>query len=193
MKRIVIAVALAVVPGTITAQEEPVKSPSEVNAAMLADLRGFNEGPYPGLPATFQPLPFSPFTLWTTGRLSRPSHGGETVSVASLSHRVPTAAQKAYERGTKLSNKGDDLKAAEEFEKAVALDPEYAAAHGDLGVQYIRLGRLKDAEAELRRAIALDPYVSIAHSNLGWVLFQSRNSPEAEQSAAALHDSQIGQ
>ena len=178
MKRIIIAVGVAMITGTMSGQEEIPKTPSEVNEAFLSDLRGFKDERYPGIPARTQPAPFAP-----SAGVSRSSPGGESVSVASLNHRVPKAAKKAYERGRKFSDQGDVRRAAEEFEKAVALDPEYAAAHGDLGVQYVRMIRFEEAEAQLRQAIALDPYVSVSHSNLGWVLFHSRNFQEAEKSA----------
>jgi len=106
-----------------------------------------------------------------------------TVSVASLLHKVPKPAKKAFDRGSKALEKGDVEKAAKGFENAIALDPEYAAAHRELGVSYFRMNRLEEAEAQLREATALDPYVSVAQSNFAWVLFHARNFPEAEQHA----------
>ena len=50
------------------------------------------------------------------------------------------------------------MEAARSFAGAVALDPDYARAHLELGVEYLRAGvRLEDAIAEFRKALDLDP------------------------------------
>jgi Flp pilus assembly protein TadD len=107
----------------------------------------------------------------------------EPVSVQSLQHRVPKSARKAYDRGEKMAGKGDSRGATQEFEEAVALDPDYTDAHINLGVQYMDQQRFQEAEVEMRRAIALDSQISLAHSNLGWLLFQLRRLRESEESA----------
>lgn len=52
-------------------------------------------------------------------------------------------------------------------EKKVALNPEDARAHRDLGTQYIEMGLFKEAEAVFKKAIELDPTSAHAHFNLG--------------------------
>ena len=185
MKRMLVAAGLSLLSRTVFGQDVNVLLPREANAAALAELRGWQEELRPAAPGMLpaQPQSQSPFVFWTTAPLPRVRPSPETVSAASLGHRVPKAAKKASDRSAKFSRKGDSRRAAEELEKAVALDPEYAEAHGNLGFEYSQLGRLREAEAEMRRAIALDPYVSIAHSNLGWVLFQQGNFADAERSA----------
>ena len=51
--------------------------------------------------------------------------------------------------------------------KAIALKPDFAEAHYNLGNTLQQLGRLDDAEANYRRAIALKPDIAEAHNNLG--------------------------
>ena len=183
MKRMIFAAGLVMIPGALFGQEEKVLSPREALEATLKDFRGLQEQLQPVTPGMLSAQPGSLITFWTTAPLPQPKPVAGTVSVARLRHSVPKAAKKAVDRGDKLLSKGDARGAAEELEKAVALDPEYADAHNDLSVAYVKLGRLQEAEAEVRRAIELDPYVSVAHSNLGWVLFERRDFPEAERSA----------
>jgi len=182
MKRIILA-GLVMIPGAMFGQEERVLSPREALEATLKDFRGLQEQLQPVTPGMLPAQPGSLTTFWTTAPLRQPKPVAETVTIASLRHNVPKAAKKAFDRAGNFLDKGDARRAAEELEKAVALDPDYADAHSDLSVAYVELGRPQDAEAEIRRALELDPYLSVAHSNLGWVLFGRRNFTEAEQSA----------
>jgi tetratricopeptide (TPR) repeat protein len=105
------------------------------------------------------------------------------VSVAQLRHKPPKNAQKAVARGAKFSQAGDHLKAAEEFERAVAADPEFADAHCNLGAEYAQLGRYAEAEAQLHRSLTLDPASWVGNYFLGVFLYQTADLPGAERSA----------
>src|SRR5690349_1731478 len=111
-----------------------------------------------------------------------PNPPPSVVSARHLRHKVPKEAMKAYKNSERLSKRHRPDKAAEELERAIALDSEFSEAHGDLGVQYARLNRLSEAEVELRRALALDPDGDLHHSNLGWVLFWQGRIEEADTS-----------
>ena len=52
------------------------------------------------------------------------------------------------------------------YERAIALRPTHANAHGNLGVLLKVTGNLADAETEYRRSIELDPNHADAHHNL---------------------------
>ena len=52
------------------------------------------------------------------------------------------------------------------FRQAIALKPDYAEAHSNLGVTLQGLGRLDEAEASFRQAIALKPDYTEAYWNL---------------------------
>jgi tetratricopeptide (TPR) repeat protein len=110
----------------------------------------------------------------------QPSAG--SISVAQLRHKPPKDAQKSMVRGATYSQAGDHRRAAEEFERAVAADPEFANAHDRLGVEYARLGRYEEAEAELQRALAVDPASWIGHYDLGVILYQTGDLSGAERS-----------
>jgi tetratricopeptide (TPR) repeat protein len=166
-----------------SAAQTNAPTPSEIEAAEAAlrgDLRGTGdlEGPRRlgvsvsgRLPIEIQP----PESL-----ADRPS--GRSVSVAQLRHKPPKNAQQSAARGAKLSQAGDHRRAAEEFEKAIARDPQFANAHDWLGVEYAQLGRYRESEAEVRRYLALDPASWTGHYNLGVLLFQAGDYPGAEQS-----------
>jgi tetratricopeptide (TPR) repeat protein len=169
---------------SVCAAQTNAPTPTEIEAAEAAlrgDLRGTEDvevsqphGPLiPGrLPIEIQP----PESL-----ADRPSR--RSVSVAQLRHKPPKNTQQSVARGAKLSQAGYHRRAAEEFEKAIARDPQFANAHDRLGVEYAQLGRYREAEAEVRRSIALAPVSWTAHYDLGVLLFQMGDYAGAEQSA----------
>ncbi|MDD3294392.1 MAG: tetratricopeptide repeat protein, partial [Geobacteraceae bacterium] len=53
--------------------------------------------------------------------------------------------------------------AAELINREVALKPDYADAHSNLGNAFREMGRLEDAEASYRKAIAVNPGFAMAH------------------------------
>ncbi len=63
---------------------------------------------------------------------------------------------------------------------AVALRPDVAAAHSNLGNALAALGRFADAEAALRRAVELDSAFADAWFNLGNVLREQQRLDEAD-------------
>jgi len=101
----------------------------------------------------------------------------ETVSAKRLKHRPPKAAREAYTRAARSKNA---QKAAQELERAIALDPDFAEAHCNLGVAYARLNRYPEAAAEFRRAMELVPDEPLPHANLAWVSAVMGQRTEAE-------------
>ena len=67
-------------------------------------------------------------------------------------------------------------------QKSVALAPEDAEAHYNLGNTLQELGRLEEAEASYRQAISLKPDYAEAHSNLGNTLRDLSRPEEAKAS-----------
>jgi tetratricopeptide (TPR) repeat protein len=67
-----------------------------------------------------------------------------------------------------------------EFQRAIALNPNYATAHHWYGNgPLLALGRFDDAIAEGRRAIELDPLSPIINADLGQDLYSARRYDEA--------------
>jgi Flp pilus assembly protein TadD len=188
MGRIAVFVFMIALNAAGSPQNVSNPSTDEVLRSMLADLRGgreVDEGT--GTPAnpSLLPMAFPAGGVWAEPRPASANPDSSPPSVVSakhLRHKVPKAAMKAYKNGEKLSRQHHPDKASQELEQAIAPDPDFSDAHGDLGVQYARLNRLPDAEAELRRALALDPEDDLHHSNLGWILFWQGRFDEAEAS-----------
>jgi tetratricopeptide (TPR) repeat protein len=65
------------------------------------------------------------------------------------------------------------------LEKAVALRPDYAAAHNNLGHMLLGLGRQDEAAASFRRALELMPTLVEAHGNLAGLLMRQGKTDEA--------------
>ena len=81
--------------------------------------------------------------------------------------------------GIALQQQGRTDEAMAEFRRAIALDPQFGAAHNNLGTALQTLGKTDEAMAEFRRAIALDPQFGAAHNNLGAALQTQGKTDEA--------------
>ena len=108
---------------------------------------------------------------------------GETVSVQRLNHKTPAKAVSFFQRGVKFAEASDARRAAVEFQSAVAVDPEFAEAYGNLGVEYTSLGELEQAFGAFERAIQLDPPTGRYHENLAYTLYLLNRLGEAESEA----------
>jgi Flp pilus assembly protein TadD len=97
------------------------------------------------------------------------------VSAAELRQSVPPAAKKQYELGLKFVSKGNFQQAANHFQEAVSIYPEYLAARNDLGAQYLKLKRLDEAEHHFELVLREDPKNFNAKFNMGLVQVERRN------------------
>jgi tetratricopeptide (TPR) repeat protein len=112
------------------------------------------------------------------------NHSGEsTISLQQLQHKVPAAAQKAFEKGERLAAKRDFEQARACFAEAVARDPEFADAYNELGGVEAALNRLEEAAAQFQKAIDLVPEHRRALPNLSIVLAKMERFHEAGQVA----------
>ena len=55
--------------------------------------------------------------------------------------------------------------AIEDYDKAIALNPDYAEAHEDRGIAYARAGRADEALRDLDQALRLDPDYAAGYYN----------------------------
>ncbi len=66
--------------------------------------------------------------------------------------------------------------------EVIALEPDYAKAHYNLGITLTELGKLDDAETSYRKAIALKPDYAEAHNNMGNTLRKLDRLDDSEAS-----------
>jgi TolB-like protein/Tfp pilus assembly protein PilF len=105
--------------------------------------------------------------------------------------KAKTAALKALQLNDKLAeahtgfarvlwSEFDMLGSISEFQRAIALNPNYATAHQWYGrAPLAALGRFDEAIAEGKRAIELDPLSPIINTDLGYTMFNARRYGEA--------------
>jgi Flp pilus assembly protein TadD len=105
------------------------------------------------------------------------------VSVRQLMHKAPPQAQKAFEKGQQAENKGNHQQAAEFFQQAVSIDPEYADAYNELGAVQARQNYFPQAIQSLQKAIDLVPDHPMAIANMSIVLAKAGRYEEATVAA----------
>jgi len=94
---------------------------------------------------------------------------GRTISMRQLLNPPSKKAFRSFVEAQKFSESGNYAKAAAALERAVAESPEYAEAHVNLGVQYMRTGRYPEAAGELKRAMEIGGPTSLILCDLAWV------------------------
>jgi Flp pilus assembly protein TadD len=82
---------------------------------------------------------------------------GIASAAAPLLADVRSDAREQVEFGINVAQRGLWREAIYRWEKAVELDPKYAAAFNDLGIAYEHEGQLDKARKAYERALALDP------------------------------------
>lgn len=103
----------------------------------------------------------------------------KVVSEAELRQSIPAAAKKQYDLGLKSVSKGNFQQAANYFQEALRIYPEYLAARNDLGAQYLKLKQLDDAQKNFELVLASDPKNYNAKFNMGLVQVERHNYTEA--------------
>ncbi len=83
-------------------------------------------------------------------------------TAAHLRDEAVSYRQEGYER----QRRGDLDGAISAYQKAIDVDPAYAAPFNDLGVIYEQQGQFDAAEQAYEEAIKIDPEYAAAHSNL---------------------------
>lgn len=94
-----------------------------------------------------------------------------------------TEAIKRNNVGTALLAQGQIEAAIAEFQRAVALEPRYGAAHLNLGYAYARGDRREAAIAAYQRGLQCEPGNALGHNNLG-VLYDTQG--QYDQAIAAF-------
>ena len=98
---------------------------------------------------------------------------------------VPKAAVDLYVKAQEAARKGENDKAASLLGEALKQHPQFGLARNELGLVYMRTGKLDKALEEYRAAsksLPADPFVQL---NYGTALTQKKEFPEAEKQLRA--------
>jgi len=79
------------------------------------------------------------------------------------------------------------------FREALAIDPQFPAAHNDLGAVYLTRGELPQAVEQFQKTIDLAPEHRLALSNLSIALIRMNRYREAEEVARRTLELEPGQ
>ena len=80
---------------------------------------------------------------------------------------VPQPARVYYDNAVELAKKGDHLGAIEQLKLAIKEYPTFTSAFNDLGVQYLKLNQLENADEAFQGALKIDPTAFSALINRG--------------------------
>ena len=81
--------------------------------------------------------------------------------------------------GHALLQKGQVDEALEQFQKSLALFPNFVEAHSNLGAALFQKGHVDDAVAHYKKALEINPNYAQANYNLGLVLFEKGQVDDA--------------
>jgi tetratricopeptide (TPR) repeat protein len=110
------------------------------------------------------------------GVFARVAQALDAVAAAS---RPSDSADAEFRLGHQKQQQTDFGGAIECYERAIVIDPNYAAAYSNLGVVKQQIGRLPEAIAHYRQALAIDRNLAETASNLGSALAEAGENEEA--------------
>jgi tetratricopeptide (TPR) repeat protein len=93
--------------------------------------------------------------LWRLHRLAQPAtpRNNSVVSIEEL--KMSGKAESAFDKGTRLLQKGDVEASLPYFQRAIAKEPDYYQAYHNLGLAHYRLGESARAQEDFQKAIDL--------------------------------------
>ncbi len=103
----------------------------------------------------------------------------KSASTSANELRVPIDAKRSFMKGMDALYRHDYPKAAEAFEKAVAIYPQYDMAYDNLGVTYVMLGQTGKARAAFERSVQLNDKSPDADRNYARLLLESNENKRA--------------
>ena len=106
---------------------------------------------------------------------------GPSLAASKSEEATARAAQDYLKLGLVLADGGEDDKAADAFQKAVSMRPDWAEARSLLGSALSRAGKYKEAEEQLRKAVSLKPDYAEGWYYLGLFLKDRAKTKEAEE------------
>jgi tetratricopeptide (TPR) repeat protein len=82
---------------------------------------------------------------------------GDKAKAAEWKKKLPMDAAGAFNQAVALLNKNDDAGAEPFLKQAIASDEKFANAYFELGMVYVRSGKLAEAKANITKYLELDP------------------------------------
>ena len=92
---------------------------------------------------------------------------------------VPKPALVHYDKAGEKARKGDHTGAIEELQLAIKEYPAFMLAFNELGVQYLKLNQLQNADEAFQSALKLNPDAVVALINLGIANVMTKRYGEA--------------
>jgi tetratricopeptide (TPR) repeat protein len=99
--------------------------------------------------------------------------------IACATAPPPRTAEDHLLRGEVLARKGNTDEGIVEFQKAIEMDSQYAAAYTSLGAAYGQKGMIEQSISASKKAIEQDPQNATAYYNLGNAFGKRGNYEEA--------------
>lgn len=124
------------------------------------------------------------YTVEIALRLKRGA-SAKTGVVSAVLAAVPQTARDLYLKALESSQANDNLKAVEQLKSALAIYPQFPLALNELGVQYLKLGKIDKAAEALKSAVHLAPEDFQPRLNYGIALLNQKRFPEAEEQLRA--------
>jgi tetratricopeptide (TPR) repeat protein len=110
-------------------------------------------------------------------RLKRYSEADKALSICiALAPQLP---QGYYNRALVHAAAGQVSRALRDYDRALTVEPAFAAAALNRGLLLARLGRYREAEADLRRALRHGANAATVHYNLAVLQLAQNNRPAA--------------
>jgi len=105
---------------------------------------------------------------------------GSAANEEKLFVGVPKEAVDSYKKAMQSAQGGNNKKAVEQLNSALAIYPKFSLALRDLGVQYLKLGEMAKLIETMEALLKLAPDDSHAHLNLGIALYNQKKFDEAQ-------------
>jgi len=86
---------------------------------------------------------------------------------------APSGQQIHNNLGDVYARQGDLNKAAEEFQKAIGINPNYADAYHNLGNTYQAMGQLEAAVENYKKALSINPNLWQSYQNMAAIYFNA--------------------
>lgn len=120
------------------------------------------------------------FNLKTVDEGKPGNRGGSTGTV--FSQNIPAEAQSLYDEALiKLSAKNTD-EGIKVLKQAIDAFPNYYLAHERLGMEYIKLEQIAEAQEILGKALKINPKGQMSLHSMGVTHYKLKNYPAAEES-----------